>query len=374
MVSYSWGSRQPIGVHRYARELALALTRRTDTAVTLCATAESRTPRASADLSWAPAGTRIERVRGPRRAVLFGWWTVGRPRVDRATGPVDLVHVTQAAFPVPTRRPVLYTVHDLFPRQHPEWYPIQSRIGHHRALRALERAAAVIAVSSSTADALKTLPWVDPSIVTVVPEGVTRRFAARPPMEEVARACRNLDVEPGDFDVFVGEVTVRKNLTVIVEALARAGSPRPLVIAGPPGDATAAVEALARRRGVSHLLRWPGFVPDDDLHLLLHAARALLHPCPAEGFGLTPLEAMAAGTATVVADAGALPETAGDAARRCAPGDPDAWAAAIDELADPDVVRDLERRGARWVLRYDWDDVAARTVAVYRRALERPEH
>jgi glycosyltransferase involved in cell wall biosynthesis len=122
---------------------------------------------------------------------------------------------------------------------------------------------------------------------------------------------------------------------------------------------------------VSELLRWPGFVCDDELHQLFHGARALLHPCASEGFGFTPLEAMAAGTATVVADAGALPETVGDAGIRCAAGDADAWAAAIDALATPSVVADLVQRGAQHVRCYDWDDVAARTVDVYKAALAR---
>jgi len=374
LVSHSWATTAPTGVHRYGRELVQALARRRDTRLSICGTGEPRGQpggaRRASDLSWLPDGVRVGAVRGPRRAVLLGWWTIGRPRIDRAAGAADLVHVTQAVFPVPTRRPVVYTVHDLFPLQHPEWYPLQARIGHRRALRALEHAAAVMADSTWTRDALVDLPWVDPATVTVVPPGVTPRFRNSPP-DEIARVCARLGVEPGGFDLFVGQVSARKNLDVVIDALALATSRRPLVIAGPPGDASEAIERLARERGVSDLLRWPGFVSDDDLHGLLHAARALLHPCATEGFGLTPLEAMAAGTATVVADAGALPETVGDAARRCPPADPAAWAEAIDALEDDDIVRDLSTRGREHIDRYDWDRIAQRVVDVYRTALGR---
>jgi glycosyltransferase involved in cell wall biosynthesis len=371
LVSHSWGSAAPTGVHRYGRGLAMALARRADTRVTLCSPGEPGGRQAANDFGWVPRGVRVSEVRGPRRAVLLGWWTIGRPRIDRAAGAADLVHVTQAVFPVPTRRPVVYTVHDLLPHQHPEWYPRQSRIGHERSLRALEHAAAVITDSSWTADAVRELPWVDPAIVAVVAPGVEPRFRDEPPDAEIARAGHDLDVERDQFDLFVGHVTARKNLAVVVEALARTDSRRPLVIAGSPGDASAEIEALARRLGVAERLRWAGFVTDDELNLLLHGARALLHPCPAEGFGFTPLEAMAAGTATVVADEGALPETVGDAAIRCAPGDPDAWAAAIDALDDAGVVDDLGQRGRQHVAQFEWDNVADRIAAVYRRALER---
>ncbi|MEY2450282.1 MAG: hypothetical protein QOH79_3758, partial [Acidimicrobiaceae bacterium] len=57
---------------------------------------------------------------------------------------------------------------------------------------------------------------------------------------------------------------------------------------------------------------------------------------------------------------------------RCRAGDPDAWAAAIDALDDPEVVDDLGHRGAHHVERYDWDAIAGRILDIYRAALERP--
>ena len=370
IVSNQFASAQPTGVDRYARELVTALAARDDTSVVLCGPAEpGGTTQASESPAWVPGGVPLRRVPGSRRRVVAGWWTLGRPSIDPTCGAVDLVHVTLPLFPVPTRRPVVYTVHDLFPVQHPEWYSRRARFGVSRALRALEHAAAVIAVSSWTAEAVRELPWVDPARVAVVHEGVSTRFAREPAAEDIEAACRRLGVARGEFDLFVGQASVRKALDVVVEALARARSPRPFVVVGPPGDTTDEIRALASRLGVADLLRWPGFVPDDDLHLLLQGARALLHPCPEEGFGLTPLEAMAAGCATVVADAGALPETAGGGAKRCPPGDADAWARVIDELGDPAVVLELSERGRAWVRRYDWAVVADETVAVYRGVL-----
>ena len=79
---------------------------------------------------------------------------------------------------------------------------------------------------------------------------------------------------------------------------------------------------------------------------------------------------VAAGTAAVVADAGALPGTVGDAALRCAPHDADAWAAAIDSLEDRSLVAELSARGREQAARYRWPEVADRTVGVYRMVLD----
>jgi glycosyltransferase involved in cell wall biosynthesis len=300
---------------------------------------------------------------------MAGWWTVGRPSLDRRGDGVDVVHLTLPLFPVPTRRPLVATVHDLFPLQHPDWYSRQDRFAVGRALRSLEGAAEIIAVSQWTAEALVGLPWIDPARVTVVREGVTPRFATTPEPRLVAEACADLRVDEGGFDLFIGQVSARKDVGVLVDAMARQREPGVLVLAGPPGDATESVRSRAEAVGVASRLRWAGFVSDERLNALLHAARALVHPCPDEGFGLTPLEAMAAGTPTVVADAGALRETVGDAALRCPPGDADAWADALDRLWDPALRADLVGRGREQVTGYDWADVARATRAVYERAL-----
>lgn len=362
LASHQWASPHPTGVDRYGRELAAALAARPDVAVTLCAPAERGT-----DLGWVPAGVAVRRVRGPRRLVAAGWWTVRRPRIDAVVGPVDVVHVTLPLLPAPTRRPVVFTVHDLFPRQHPEWYRRRDRFGFGRALRAIEHAAAVIAVSPATAAALGEVPSVDPSIVTVIGEGVPAAFFGPHDPEAVARACHDHRLEPGGFDLFVGQVSARKDLGTLLDALAAARHPRPLLLAGVPGDGAAALRERASRLGVDGLLHWAGFVPDPELVALLAGARALLHPSVAEGFGLTPLEAMAAGTPAVVTEA--VGDTVGDAALRCPAGDVEAWAGALDAL-DHDALRtDLARRGAEHAARFRWDAVAEQTVGVYRRAL-----
>jgi glycosyltransferase involved in cell wall biosynthesis len=98
----------------------------------------------------------------------------------------------------------------------------------------------------------------------------------------------------------------------------------------------------------------------------MQSARALLHPSLYEGFGLTPVEGMAAGTPTLVSDAGSLPEVVGDASIVLAPRDVDAWAEAIARVCvDDDLVAGLVRRGRLRVAHLTWASTAARTMAVY---------
>jgi glycosyltransferase involved in cell wall biosynthesis len=354
----------PSGVDRYHRELVRELAGRPDMDCTTLATAERAEP------TWVPDGVSVRHVPGPRKLVHLTWSLAGRPLIDRFTEGADLVHVTVPAFPVPSRAPIVYTIHDLMPLEHPEWFGRVHRWGARRAFAdAAGRAAAIIADSDSTAAALTTRCGVAPERITVVPLGIGDGFHRPPDPERSARLAAAAGVEPKEFALFVGQVNVRKNLTVVLRALARLDGGFPLVVAGSEGPGAAAVRAEIDRLGLHDRVRFLGFVPDDDLPALMAAARVLVHPARSEGFGLTPLEAMAVGTPTIVTDGGALPGTVGDAALVAGPDDPDAWAAAIESL-DPSTAATVAERGRAWASGFTWEATAAATIEVYRRVLE----
>jgi len=356
---------RPTGVDRYHRELVRQLAARDDLHCTTLSTRERARP------TWVPDGVVARHVPGPRQALHLAWGTAGRPRLDRWGGRPDLVHVTVPSFPVPSRAPVVYTLHDLMPHEHPEWFGRVHRWGAHRALvDAARRAAAVIANSRSTAEAAVAAYAIDPSLVHVVPMGIGPAFLAPPDPTAVRAAAARFHVPVDGFALAVGQVQTRKDLPTVVRAVARLPRPMPLVIAGGPGDGSAALADEIDRLGLHDRVRCTGYVPDADLPALLAAARVLVHPSRFEGFGLPVLEAMAVGTPAIVASTGALPDTAGDDATVVAAGDPDAWAAAIAALDDDDRHADLATRGRARAAGFTWGRTATATVEVYRKAVD----
>jgi len=115
------------------------------------------------------------------------------------------------------------------------------------------------------------------------------------PPVEVDRFAGALGEPEGDYFVSFSRVVAYKRVDLVVEAFRELGWP--LVVAG-EGRARAAIESTAPAN-----VRFAGRVPDEDLPALLAGARGLVF-AGVEDFGITMVEAMAAGTPVIALDAG----------------------------------------------------------------------
>jgi glycosyltransferase involved in cell wall biosynthesis len=288
---------------------------------------------------------------------------VARPRV---------YHSTQLSLPALRRCATVITIHDLAPLRWPEHYlrlPY-ARVGHAWEYALARRADAIIAVSEATRRDVVELLRVAPERVTVIPEAVDTEF--RPPSAEEGRRVAATLGAPGRYVLYVGQFDPRKNMEGLLSAFARAaaidGELR-LVIAGELGKLSSFLtRALERTKAPRERIVVTGRVDDVTLAALYAGAECLLHAALLEGFGLTPLESLAAGTPVVGYRAGAVEEVVGDAGVLVDPGDPDALGdALVAYLGDGGRQRDLRARARPRAARFSWDRAAADTLAVYRR-------
>ena len=115
-----------------------------------------------------------------------------------------------------------------------------------------------------------------------------------------------------------------------------------------------------------------GEVRPESLPALYNLATCLAHPAWYEGFGLTPLEAMACGTPVVCSDTSSLPEVTGEAALLVGPGDVEGWRRALERISDDAGLRaDLRRQGILRAARFSWDRTAAATWEIIEAAATR---
>ena len=285
---------------------------------------------------------------------LFGAAALtGRPRLDRLVGGADVVLLPQVA-PVALSPglPVVLTVHDLTFEHRPRDFTPYVRAWHRmaRPRRQARRATRVIADSGSVARELVEEWGIAADRVRTIPPG---------PGQPPGPAGELPPGVGGSYFLSVGALEPRKRPDLVVEAhgLARTrGLEASLVLAG-DGPLRAEVDQ-------SHATVL-GFVADPVLEALYRNALALVCVSEEEGYGFTPLEAIARGTPAVVTDLPVFDETLQEGALRVPRDDSGALADALLRLErDAGLRRDLVAAGAGALDRMSWGGAAAATRAV----------
>ena len=159
------------------------------------------------------------------------------------------------------------------------------------------------------------------------------------PDPEAGRAFRQQhSLGEGLLLVASGALYQDKRFDVLIDALPLLKTGRvPLVICG-TGVEAAALQAQAERLGV--VVHFPGFLSVGSLVAAYNAATVVIHAGPVETFGRSVAEAMACARPVVAVAAGSLTDVVGDAGILIAPGDPAAFASALDRLLPDQPRRD----------------------------------
>jgi glycosyltransferase involved in cell wall biosynthesis len=286
---------------------------------------------------------------------------LGRPRLDRALGRPDLVWIpAPAPVAVSAGAPYVLTVHDLSFVHRPRDYSAYERLWH-RLARPQRLAARASRVITDTEVVRRELidEWALPAErVRVVPLGPGRDMASGTGADAPGASGEARHV------LAVGALEPRKLPELLVRAHARArerGLRAGLVFVG-DGPLRAELEA-----GGATVL---GHLSGTELDAAYADALCLAAPSREEGFGFTPLEALAAGVPPVVSDLPVFAETLGDGALRVPVGDVDALADALLRIEREPELRTLLVEAGRARLReLTWERTARETRALFEEAL-----
>ena len=291
------------GVGRYLSELLTRWTSRPDASARrfiLFAPGDITLPLSRDHVETAgPAGGARRHLVGADHAPAGGWTRAARSCSSRR--------------PTPRRSdctiPLALTIHDVSFLAHPEWFRPRERLRRRWLTRQSARSAAVVLTDSVfSRDEIVKHTGLDAARVRIIPPGLSARHAgpgAPPPRRE-------------RLVLFVGTLLNRRRVPQLIDAFAVAAADLPdarLVIVG--ADRTWPAQdlgALAARLGVASKVEVRSYVGDAELASLYARASVFVFLSEYEGFGLTPLEALAAGVPIVVLDTPVAREVYGPAA------------------------------------------------------------
>jgi glycosyltransferase involved in cell wall biosynthesis len=344
--------RVPGGTAAACVNMARALTARDDVGLVGVA-ARHRRP---APAPWRPP-IDVRQLPLPRPALYESWHRLRRPSVERAVGPVDVIHATTMAVP-PRSRPLVLTIHDLGFVRNPDHFTARGLRFFRRGLSlALRDADLVLCSSRATMHDCREAGF-GPERLRHVPLGVTVGPVTR---DAVERVLAHYGLHR-PYVLWTGTIEPRKNLRALLRAFALVSDKAELVLAGPAGWKED-IQPLVREASRVHTL---GFVPPDDLAALYGGARVFCWPSLLEGFGLPVLEAMAAGTPVVTSKDTSTEEIARGAGVVVDPRDVGAIASALDAvLSDDALAQRLSQAGRARAAEYTWQRCARLVADAY---------
>ncbi|MEE8167558.1 MAG: glycosyltransferase family 4 protein [Candidatus Hydrothermarchaeales archaeon] len=206
--------------------------------------------------------------------------------------------------------------------------------------------------------------------IDVVPNGIDPTMYQR--NLDAGRVKERYGIHPlAPLVFFIGRLVRQKGPDLLVEAIPHVLGHRRdacFIIAG-QGDMRGHMQYRAHELGISHAVRFPGYISDEERVVLLNACDIVAIPSRNEPFGMILLEAWSAGSAPVAADVGGLSENIDNFKNGIKVFHyPESISWGIDYIVDdPNYVKELGQNGRKKVMQeFAWSKVAGKMERVYK--------
>lgn len=257
------------------------------------------------------------------------------------------------------KRDQIVTICDASVFSHPEGYSRLFRGWYKCLLPILGMVSKkIITISEFSKSELMRYCHIEPGKINVTLLGAPQGFETKPNTSYL-NSC-GLNSTP--FVLAVSSMNPNKNFAGLLKALALLKDVRfKVAIVGGVNSKIFGTNVLCFPDFVKHL----GYVTDSELRQLYGHAACFVYPSFYEGFGLPPLESMAAGCPVITSNVASLPEVCGDAVLYCDPTKPADIARKINLMMSDSCLRDdIRARGFKRIKQFTWDKCALQTYDI----------
>lgn len=304
-------------------------------------------------------------------------------RLSRAPfNTADLIHFpAHIDAPAWSPKPYAVTVLDLIPIVLSELYGGTNgnwrfKLARKLELQAIKNASLIMAISEHSARDVARILNIPLEKIFVTPLGVDLSFLKAKDHDPVAFINRFQLPEERPLVSYVGGIDQRKNIPFLLEAFSALLKKRSaenkalpmLILAGniKTDREYPKLEKLLAKLSLTDDVFLSGYIEDSILLELFSASAAFCFPSLYEGFGLPPLEAMAAGVPVVSSNSSAMPEVLGEAALSFDPSKQNEMIQALDlVLSDKSLAETLAAKGPEQARKFSWENTARLTLKAY---------
>ncbi|MFH1397307.1 MAG: glycosyltransferase family 1 protein [Candidatus Omnitrophota bacterium] len=287
---------------------------------------------------------------------------------------VDLFHL-QYFPPLFFSSKFVVTVHDISFNFFPQWFSPKEAVMFKFVGLAINKAERIIAVSEFTKSQILSVYNLSQDKIAVIYNGVSDIF--RPIKDlNLIKGIKNKYNLPEAFILYVGRMDERKNMGGLLRTfnIFKRISRRKekLVLAGDRGYYVNKIDRLIKDLGIEGEVILTGYIPEEDLPAVYNSSRLFVSLSFYEGFGLTPLEAMACGVPVVVSDIPVSLEILGAAAAMINPVRENLAAEKIAEILENEsLYKEMSVKGLNQAKKFSWLETAKKTLEVYKQVNKR---
>ena len=306
------------------------------------------------------------------KSFSFLWRTIGIKK-QLLTDQIDLYHGLSHEIPIGLKQieiPSIVTVHDLIFLKFPQYFGrIDRFIYKLKCQYACTHADKIVAISEQTKKDIVSFFNIDDHKIDVVYQSCDESFKT-PANNSLKEDVKEKFDLPDHYILNVGTIETRKNLLLLIKALANVPKAYKLVVVGKETPYKQLVLDEISKLSLNERVIFLQNVPFNELPAIYQMASVFVYPSFYEGFGIPIIEALYSSVPVIAATGSCLEEAGGTDSLYMDPNNPIELAKNINKvLENQELQSEMKQKGLAYVQRFNDDRIANHMMEVYKNVL-----